>query len=97
MLGRGSITVQNDELVIVFNVSGPEASPRFPKQHVLLLRPGDGGELNSRGGYGGYEDDGAAFFQWRFDWPGGAGVHVIYFEGVNRIVDREYVTLSSAS
>lgn len=86
----------DDQLIVTFAVSGPEASPHFPKEHVILLRPGDSGKLNSHGGFGGYEDDGTAFFEWRFDWPGGDGVHVIYFESPHRIVDREWVALSSA-
>jgi hypothetical protein len=96
VLTRRSIRADDEELVVAFTVSGPEASPRFPKEHVVLLRPGDSEKLNSRGGCGGYEDDGTAFFEWRFDWPGGDGVHVIYFESRRRIVDREWVPLSVA-
>jgi hypothetical protein len=89
------MSAEDDQLVVTFTVSGPEASPRFPKEHVILLRPGDGEKLNSRDGYGSYADDGVtAFFRWRFDWPGGDGVHVIYFEDQARIVDREWVPLS---
>lgn len=96
VLARRSIRAHHDELVVVFTVSGPEASPRFPKEHVVLLRPGDSEKLNSRGGEGGYEDDGTAFFKWRFDWPSGEGVHVLYFEDRHRIVDREWVALPAA-
>jgi hypothetical protein len=96
VLTRRSLRAEGEELVVAFNISGPEASPRFPKEHVVLLRPGDSEKLNSRGGYGGYEDDGTAFFEWSFDWRGGDGVHVIYFESRRRIVDREWVPLSLA-
>jgi hypothetical protein len=97
VLRRRSIRVEDDELVVTFTVSGPEASPRFPKEHVVLLRPGDGEKLDSRGGHGGYENDGTAFFEWRFDWPGGDGVQVIYVESGRRIVDREWVPLTAGS
>jgi hypothetical protein len=71
VVGRGPIRVEGNHLVVMFTVSGPEASPRFPKEHVVMIRPGDPEKLNSRGGYGGQDDERSAFFEWRFDWPGG--------------------------
>jgi hypothetical protein len=93
LLGRGPVEIDQCELVVVFTVAGPQASPRFPKQHVVLLRPGDPAKLDSRGGWGCVGDDGTAFFEWRFAWPGGDGVHVVYFEDEDQIIHREFVAL----
>lgn len=74
-------------------ISGPEASPRFPKEHVVLIRPGDPEKLNSLGGYGAQDSESAAFFEWRFDWPGGTSLDVIYFDEDDHVVHREHVAL----
>ena len=63
---------------------------------MIPLLPGDKEKLNDHEGRGDYEEDGTAFSAWQFDWPGGDGVHVIYFEGERSIVDREWVAISPA-
>jgi hypothetical protein len=94
MIGRGRLRLEGKQLVVMFTVSGPEASPRFPKEHVVLVRPGDSEKLDSLGGFGGQEtESSAAFFEWRFDWPGGAAVDVIYLDEGDHIVQRERVAL----
>jgi len=93
IISRGRPTVEGKQLVVMFTVSGPEASPRFPKEHVALIRPGDPEKLNSLGGYGVQDTESTAFFEWRFDWPGGTALDVIYLDEDKRIVHRERVAL----
>ena len=93
VIGRGRPTLEGDQLVVMFTISGPEASPRFPKEHVVLIRPGDPEKLNSLGGYGGQDTESAAFFEWRLDWPGGTSLDVIYFDEGDHVVHREHVAL----
>ena len=92
-ISRGPLRVEGKQLVVTFTVSGPAASPRVPKQHVVLIRPGDPEKLNSLGGYGGQDTESTAFFEWRFGWPGGTGVDIIYFDEGDHVVHREHVKL----
>jgi hypothetical protein len=93
LLECGPFVVAHEDLVVSFTVSGPSASPRLPKDHVAVFRLGDAEKLTSLGGYGGYKADGTAFFHWRFVWPGGTALRVVYVESGSRIVHEELVTL----
>lgn len=93
VIGRGRPRLEGEQLVVTFTVSGPEASPRFPKEHVVLFRPGDPEKLNSLGGMGRQKTETAACFEWRFDWPGGTALDVIYLEEGDHIVLWEHVAL----
>jgi hypothetical protein len=93
VIGRGRLRVEGTHLVVTFTVTGPHASPRFPKEHVILIRPGDPEKLNSLGGHGGQDAEDQAFFEWKFDWPGGTAVEVVYFDDGNQVAHREHVVL----
>ena len=89
----GPVRAVDDQLVVMFNVSGPNASPRFPKEHVIFIRPGDPEKLDSLGGEGVQQSADTASFEWRLRWPGGTGVDVVYLEGDNLVVHVEFVAV----
>lgn len=88
MIWRGPLGIDRDELVVTYRVAGPDASVRFPMEHVVIGRPGDADKLTTRGGYGGAEEDGSAFFVWRLEWPGGDEVEIRYVEPNHNLVHR---------
>ena len=89
----GPVRVVDDELVVTFDVSGPDASPRFPKEHVIFIRPGDPQKLDSLGGQGVQWTADTASFEWHLRWPGGEGVDVVYFEQDNLVVHVEFLAV----
>ena len=80
IIETGPIRVWAGKLEILFTVTGPEASARFPKVHVVVIRSGDTEKLQSLGGTGGSDEPGTAFFLWRFVWPGGDSVRLLYLD-----------------
>src|SRR6476469_6626815 len=86
LIGRGRPTLEGDQLVVMFTISGPEASPRFPKEHVVLIRPGDPEKLICFFFYDRAATENTAFFEWRFDWPGGTSLDVMYFDEGDHVV-----------
>jgi hypothetical protein len=86
VISCGPCKVEDGLLVVDFSVAGPEAKPEFPKRHVAVFRHGDEEKLNSRGGWGGREADGSAYFHWEFDWPGGDRVRIVCVDGGDQIV-----------
>ena len=92
VIETGPIRVWAGRLEVLFTVTGPEASARFPKDHVVVIRSGDTEKLQSLGGTGGSDEPGTAFFLWRFVWPGGDSVRLLYLDG-DDVVQEQVLAL----
>jgi hypothetical protein len=92
-LTRGDVVVDGDHLYVRFEMRGPDASVRFPKDHVAVLRGGGTEKLPSLGGYGGEGAHGSFFFEWEMLHEGAEAVLVRYVEG-GQVLAHERLLLS---
>ena len=87
-LTRGKVTVIGDHVEIRFDLRGPDATVRFPKDHVAVLAVGGEEKLTSVGGYGGDGAPGSCFFEWQMLHGGAEAIRVCYVEGGSLLAEE---------
>ena len=93
-LTRGEVTVNGEHVGIRFDVRGPDATVRFPKDHVAVFPVGGTEKLTSLGGYGGEGTLGSRFFEWQMLHGGAPAIRVCYVEeGILLAEERLSLTL----
>lgn len=91
---RGTVTVTDEHVFIRFDMRGPAATIRFPKDHVAVFPDGGQEKVDSLGGYGGESPGGSRFFEWQLLRHGAHTMRVVYIED-GKLLTEEHLSLTS--